>query len=109
MVYARLVLMRLFKAVIVLFLIVIFNFLLIQMAPGDPAASSPPAAAKPPPTEGLGCSRARPGGGTGDAPGTSTLLHARGRSASRRPPAPPHPLPRARRRVGAVGEPATGK
>lgn len=38
MVYARLVLMRLFKAVIVLFLIVIFNFLLIQMAPGDPAA-----------------------------------------------------------------------
>ena len=38
MVYARLIVMRLFKAVIVLFLIVIFNFLLIQMAPGDPAA-----------------------------------------------------------------------
>lgn len=38
MVYARLILMRLFKAVIVLFLIVIFNFLLIQLAPGDPAA-----------------------------------------------------------------------
>ncbi|MDN3558513.1 ABC transporter permease [Vreelandella neptunia] len=38
MVYARLIAMRLLKAVIVLFLIVIFNFLLIQMAPGDPAA-----------------------------------------------------------------------
>lgn len=38
MVYARLILMRLFKAVIVLFLIVIFNFLLIQLAPGDPAS-----------------------------------------------------------------------
>ena len=38
MVYARLILMRLFKAAIVLFLIVIFNFLLIQLAPGDPAA-----------------------------------------------------------------------
>lgn len=38
MVYARLIIMRLFKAVIVLFLIVIFNFLLIQLAPGDPAA-----------------------------------------------------------------------
>ncbi|WP_447553922.1 ABC transporter permease [Vreelandella sp. EE22] len=38
MVYARLIAMRLFKALIVLFLIVIFNFLLIQMAPGDPAS-----------------------------------------------------------------------
>ncbi|WP_016914893.1 ABC transporter permease [Vreelandella stevensii] len=38
MLYARLIVMRLFKAVIVLFLIVIFNFFLIQMAPGDPAA-----------------------------------------------------------------------
>lgn len=38
MVYARLIIMRLLKAVIVLFLIVIFNFFLIQMAPGDPAA-----------------------------------------------------------------------
>lgn len=38
MVYARLILMRLLKAVVVLFLIVIFNFVLIQMAPGDPAA-----------------------------------------------------------------------
>lgn len=38
MVYARLIVMRLLKAVIVLFLIVIFNFFLIQMAPGDPAA-----------------------------------------------------------------------
>ena len=38
MLYARLILMRLFKAVVVLFMIVIFNFFLIQMAPGDPAA-----------------------------------------------------------------------
>lgn len=38
MLYARLIIMRLFKAVIVLFLIIIFNFLLIQLAPGDPAA-----------------------------------------------------------------------
>ncbi|MFI0472217.1 MULTISPECIES: ABC transporter permease [unclassified Halomonas] len=38
MVYARLIAMRLIKAVIVLFLIVIFNFLLIQLAPGDPAS-----------------------------------------------------------------------
>ncbi|CAM3889278.1 ABC transporter permease [Vreelandella rituensis] len=38
MLYARLIIMRLLKAVIVLFLIVIFNFFLIQMAPGDPAA-----------------------------------------------------------------------
>ena len=38
MLYARLILSRLAKAVIVLFLIVIFNFFLIQMAPGDPAA-----------------------------------------------------------------------
>ncbi|QJQ96591.1 MULTISPECIES: ABC transporter permease [Halomonadaceae] len=38
MLYARLIAMRLFKAVIVLFLIIIFNFFLIQMAPGDPAA-----------------------------------------------------------------------
>ncbi|WP_346795669.1 ABC transporter permease [Halomonas sp. Bachu 37] len=38
MLYARLIVMRLLKAVIVLLLIVIFNFFLIQMAPGDPAA-----------------------------------------------------------------------
>jgi len=38
MLYARLILSRLAKAVVVLFLIVIFNFFLIQMAPGDPAA-----------------------------------------------------------------------
>lgn len=38
MLYARLIIMRLFKAVIVLFLIVILNFLLIQLAPGDPAS-----------------------------------------------------------------------
>jgi peptide/nickel transport system permease protein len=38
MLYARLIIMRLLKAVIVLFLIVIFNFFLIHMAPGDPAA-----------------------------------------------------------------------
>lgn len=38
MLYARLIVMRLLKAVIVLFLIVIFNFILIQLAPGDPAA-----------------------------------------------------------------------
>ncbi|MCE8012591.1 MULTISPECIES: ABC transporter permease [Halomonadaceae] len=38
MLYARLIVMRLLKAVVVLFLIVIFNFFLIQMAPGDPAA-----------------------------------------------------------------------
>ncbi|GHE22069.1 ABC transporter permease [Halomonas urumqiensis] len=38
MLYARLITMRLFKAVIVLFMIVIFNFCLIQLAPGDPAA-----------------------------------------------------------------------
>ncbi|WP_043531854.1 ABC transporter permease [Litchfieldella xinjiangensis] len=38
MVYARLIAMRLFKAVIVLFMIIVFNFFLIQMAPGDPAA-----------------------------------------------------------------------
>ncbi|XKH58842.1 ABC transporter permease [Halomonas sediminis] len=38
MLYARLIVMRLLKAVIVLFLIIIFNFFLIQMAPGDPAA-----------------------------------------------------------------------
>lgn len=38
MLYLRLILMRLFKAVIVLFMIIIFNFFLIQMAPGDPAA-----------------------------------------------------------------------
>ena len=38
MLYARLITMRLLKAVIVLFLIVIFNFFLIHMAPGDPAA-----------------------------------------------------------------------
>lgn len=38
MLYARLIAMRLFKAVIVLFLIIILNFFLIQMAPGDPAA-----------------------------------------------------------------------
>ncbi|EWG98199.1 hypothetical protein Q427_31775 [Halomonas sp. BC04] len=38
MLYARLILMRLLKAVVVLFMIVIFNFFLIQMAPGDPAA-----------------------------------------------------------------------
>ena len=38
MLYVRLILSRLFKAVVVLFLIVIFNFFLIQMAPGDPAA-----------------------------------------------------------------------
>ncbi|MEQ6918154.1 ABC transporter permease [Halomonas aquatica] len=38
MLYARLIASRLFKAVIVLFLIIIFNFFLIQMAPGDPAA-----------------------------------------------------------------------
>lgn len=38
MLYARLILMRLAKAVVVLFMIVIFNFFLIQMAPGDPAA-----------------------------------------------------------------------
>ncbi|EAZ99777.1 ABC transporter permease [Marinobacter sp. ELB17] len=37
MLYARLIIMRLLKAVIVLFLIVIFNFFLIHMAPGDPA------------------------------------------------------------------------
>ncbi|MFQ3787285.1 ABC transporter permease [Halomonas sp. A29] len=38
MLYVRLIVMRLLKAVVVLFLIVIFNFFLIQMAPGDPAA-----------------------------------------------------------------------
>ena len=38
MLYARLIASRLFKAVIVLFMIIIFNFFLIQMAPGDPAA-----------------------------------------------------------------------
>ncbi|MCE8015247.1 ABC transporter permease [Halomonas sp. MCCC 1A17488] len=38
MLYARLIAMRLLKAVVVLFLIVIFNFVLIQLAPGDPAA-----------------------------------------------------------------------
>lgn len=38
MVYARLILLRLFKAAIVLLMIIIFNFLLIQLAPGDPAA-----------------------------------------------------------------------
>ncbi|GHA96168.1 ABC transporter permease [Modicisalibacter luteus] len=38
MVYARLIAMRLLKAVIVLFLIIVFNFFLIQLAPGDPAA-----------------------------------------------------------------------
>ena len=38
MLYARLIASRLFKAVVVLFLIIIFNFFLIQMAPGDPAA-----------------------------------------------------------------------
>ncbi|AMD00699.1 MULTISPECIES: ABC transporter permease [Halomonas] len=38
MLYARLILMRLLKAVVVLFMIIIFNFFLIQMAPGDPAA-----------------------------------------------------------------------
>ena len=36
--YARLITMRLLKAVVVLFLIIIFNFFLIQIAPGDPAA-----------------------------------------------------------------------
>ncbi|WP_280548203.1 MULTISPECIES: ABC transporter permease [unclassified Halomonas] len=38
MLYARLIASRLFKAVIVLFMIIILNFFLIQMAPGDPAA-----------------------------------------------------------------------
>lgn len=38
MLYARLIVSRLLKAVIVLFMIIIFNFFLIQMAPGDPAA-----------------------------------------------------------------------
>ncbi|MCE8031844.1 MAG: ABC transporter permease [Halomonas sp.] len=38
MLYARLIVMRLLKAVVVLFLIIIFNFVLIQLAPGDPAA-----------------------------------------------------------------------
>ncbi|NIC03848.1 ABC transporter permease [Billgrantia bachuensis] len=38
MLYARLIVMRLLKAVVVLFLIIIFNFILIQLAPGDPAA-----------------------------------------------------------------------
>lgn len=38
MLYARLISMRLLKAVIVLFMIVIFNFFLIHIAPGDPAA-----------------------------------------------------------------------
>ncbi|QTP54990.1 ABC transporter permease [Billgrantia sulfidoxydans] len=38
MLYVRLIAMRLLKAVVVLFLIVIFNFVLIQLAPGDPAA-----------------------------------------------------------------------
>ncbi|KAA0013598.1 ABC transporter permease [Billgrantia pellis] len=38
MLYARLIVMRLLKAVVVLFLIVILNFVLIQLAPGDPAA-----------------------------------------------------------------------
>ncbi|TDR56694.1 peptide/nickel transport system permease protein [Halomonas ventosae] len=38
MLYARLIASRLIKAVIVLFMIIIFNFFLIQMAPGDPAA-----------------------------------------------------------------------
>lgn len=38
MLYARLIAMRLFKAIIVLFMIIIFNFFLIQLAPGDPAA-----------------------------------------------------------------------
>ncbi|ALM52006.1 ABC transporter permease [Halomonas huangheensis] len=38
MVYARLILLRLFKAAIVLMMIIIFNFVLIQLAPGDPAA-----------------------------------------------------------------------
>ena len=38
MLYARLIVSRLLKAVIVLFMIIIFNFFLIQLAPGDPAA-----------------------------------------------------------------------
>ncbi|GGY06449.1 ABC transporter permease [Litchfieldella qijiaojingensis] len=38
MLYARLITMRLMKAIVVLFLIIIFNFFLIHMAPGDPAA-----------------------------------------------------------------------
>ncbi|MBS9402447.1 ABC transporter permease [Halomonas sp. TRM85114] len=38
MLYARLIASRLFKAVIVLFMIIILNFFLIQLAPGDPAA-----------------------------------------------------------------------
>ncbi|WP_275288594.1 ABC transporter permease [Halomonas elongata] len=38
MLYARLILMRLLKAIVVLLLIIVFNFVLIQLAPGDPAA-----------------------------------------------------------------------
>ncbi|MDI5890686.1 ABC transporter permease [Halomonas rhizosphaerae] len=38
MLYVRLIASRLLKAVIVLFMIIILNFFLIQMAPGDPAA-----------------------------------------------------------------------
>lgn len=38
MLYVRLIFSRLAKALVVLFLIVIFNFFLIQLAPGDPAA-----------------------------------------------------------------------
>ncbi|SDL66768.1 peptide/nickel transport system permease protein [Franzmannia pantelleriensis] len=38
MLYLRLITMRLLKAVVVLFMIIIFNFVLIQLAPGDPAA-----------------------------------------------------------------------
>ncbi|MCG6657233.1 ABC transporter permease [Halomonas campisalis] len=38
MLYVRLITMRLLKAVVVLFMIIIFNFVLIQLAPGDPAA-----------------------------------------------------------------------
>ncbi|WP_163557254.1 ABC transporter permease [Halomonas sp. NO4] len=38
MLYARLIASRLVKAVTVLFLIIILNFVLIQLAPGDPAA-----------------------------------------------------------------------
>ena len=38
MLYARLIISRLLKAAIVLLLIVVFNFVLIQLAPGDPAA-----------------------------------------------------------------------
>ncbi|MGQ7247172.1 ABC transporter permease [Halomonas sp. V046] len=38
MLYARLILMRLLKAAIVLLMIIVFNFVLIQLAPGDPAS-----------------------------------------------------------------------